>query len=105
MGKQLNDLDLPAYATCQPIFRSRSGAFVLSNTCAVPSQLSFAFAIQYDAVCGLRETSDALMFTDYPPQESEASLSRRTEPYLTLAEYSRSDANPLVTPPPWLQHQ
>ncbi|UKZ91785.1 uncharacterized protein TrAFT101_006755 [Trichoderma asperellum] len=101
--EQLDDLDLPAYATRQPIFKSRSGAFVPSNICAVPSQLSFAFAVQYDAACGLRGTSD-IMFTDYPPQESEASLSRRTEPYLTPAKHSRLAANPLVTPP-WLQQQ
>lgn len=96
MGERLNDLDLPAYATCQPIFKSRSGAFVLSNASAVPCPLPFAFAIRYDAACGLRETSD-IMFTD-PPQESEASLSRRTEPYLTPATYFTFGCEPLVTP-------
>ncbi|KAK6451522.1 hypothetical protein FP744_10007773 [Trichoderma asperellum] len=104
--EQLDDLDLPAYpayATRQPIFKSRSGAFVPSNICAVPGQLSFASAVRYYAVCGLRETSD-IMFTDYPPQESEASLSRRTEPYLTPAKHSQLAANPLATLP-WLQQQ
>ncbi|UKZ57455.1 hypothetical protein TrVGV298_011312 [Trichoderma virens] len=34
-----------------PIFKSRSGAFVLSNTCSVPGRLSFTLTarIQYDA--------------------------------------------------------
>lgn len=27
--------------TCQPVFKSRSGAFVLSDACAVPGRLSF----------------------------------------------------------------